>query len=56
MMSGLSLEAQTISPRKGIAEDLLNNADCITADSLTWYYNWANTPNTSVASTHQNYL
>ena len=51
-----SLQAQTISPKKGIAGDLLNNADCMAADSLTWYYNWANTPNASVISTHQNYL
>ena len=50
------LQAQTISPKRGVAGDLLNNADCIAADSLSWFYNWANTPNASVISTHQNYL
>ncbi|MDB5257464.1 MAG: phosphoribosylformylglycinamidine synthase [Chitinophagaceae bacterium] len=56
ILGSFSLQAQTISPKKGIAGDMLNNADCIAADSLTWYYNWANTPNASVISTHQNYL
>jgi|GEM_PF-1116590 len=50
------LQAQTISPKRGISGDLLNNADCITADTLSWYYNWANTPNATVIGTHQNYL
>jgi hypothetical protein len=40
LSSSFNLQAQTISPKKGIAGDLLNNADCIAADSLTWYYNW----------------
>ncbi len=48
--------AQTISPKRGIAGDLLNNADCMVADSLSWYYNWANTPNATVINTHQNYI
>ncbi len=49
-------QAQTISPKRGIAGPLLNNADCIVADSLSWYYNWANTPDAPVISTHQNYI
>ncbi|MDF2455035.1 MAG: benzoate transporter [Cytophagaceae bacterium] len=49
-------QAQTISPKRGIAGPLLNNADCIVADSLSWYYNWANTPDPAVINTHQNYI
>lgn len=48
--------AQTISPKRGIAGPLLNNADCVVADSLSWYYNWANTPDPAVINTHQNYI
>jgi hypothetical protein len=51
-----SIIAQTISSKRGVAGDLLNNADCIAADTLTWYYNWANTPNASVINSSQNYL
>ncbi|MDB5273957.1 MAG: phosphoribosylformylglycinamidine synthase [Chitinophagaceae bacterium] len=50
------VQAQTISPKRGVAGDLLNNADCLAADTLSWFYNWANTPNASVINTHQNYL
>lgn len=56
ILCSLSLQAQTISPKKGLAGDLLNNSDCIASDSLAWYYNWANTPNAAVIGTHQNYL
>lgn len=52
----LSVKAQTISTKRGLAGDLLSNADCVTADSLTWYYNWANTPASAVKNTHQNYI
>ena len=48
--------SQTISPKRGLSGDLLNNADCVTADSLTWYYNWANTPNNTIINTSQNFL
>jgi Glycosyl hydrolase catalytic core/Carbohydrate binding module (family 6) len=56
VLYSFTLQAQTISPKRGIAGDLLNNADCIVADSLSWYYNWANTPNAAVMGTHQNYI
>lgn len=52
----VALQAQTISPKRGIAGDMLSNADCVTADSLTWYYNWAHTPGPAVKNIHQNYL
>jgi hypothetical protein len=48
--------AQTISPKRGVAGDLLNNNDCLAVDTLTWYYNWANTPNSNVINSSQNYL
>jgi len=48
--------SQTISPKRGVAGDLLDNNDCLAVDTLTWYYNWANTPNSAVINTHQNYL
>jgi hypothetical protein len=49
--------AQTISPKRGIAGDLLDNNDCATVKNhLTWYYNWANTPNATVINTEQNYI
>lgn len=56
LFSSKNTSAQTISPKKGLSGDMLNNTDCITGDSLTWYYNWANTPNATVINTHQNYL
>ncbi len=52
----INTKAQTISPKRGISGDLKSNADCIAADSLTWYYNWADRPTANVISTHQNYI
>ncbi len=49
--------AQTLSPKRGVSGDLIDNADCITVDNyLTWFYNWANTPMASVIGTSQNYI
>jgi hypothetical protein len=57
LISLINLQAQTLSPKRGISGDMLDNNDCIAVDNyLTWYYNWANTPNASVISTHQNYI
>ena len=53
----VNLSGQTLSPKRGVAGDMLDNNDCIAVDNyLTWYYNWANTPNAAVINTEQNYL
>jgi hypothetical protein len=52
-----TVEGQTISPKRGVAGELLDNSDCSAVDNyLTWFYNWANTPNATVINTHQNYI
>jgi hypothetical protein len=57
ILLAVNLSGQTLSPKRGIAGDLLDNNDCIAVDNyLTWYYNWANTPNAAVINTEQNYL
>jgi hypothetical protein len=52
-----NIYSQTLSPKRGISGDLLDNNDCIAVDNyLSWYYNWANTPNGSIINTHQNFI
>ncbi|HXA00384.1 MAG TPA: glycosyl hydrolase [Cytophagaceae bacterium] len=51
----IGVRAQTISPKRGIAGDMLDANDLATVKGhLTWYYNWANEPNNTVIGTYQN--
>lgn len=53
----VSVDAQTKSPKRGVAGDMLDNNDCNNVSNyLTWFYNWANIPNAGVINISQNYL
>jgi hypothetical protein len=53
----VSADAQTKSPKRGVAGDMLDNNDCSNVSNyLTWFYNWSNIPNAGVINTSQNYL
>jgi hypothetical protein len=51
----IDLFGQTLSPKRGIAGDMLDANDLASVKGyLTWYYNWANTPQAAVIGTYQN--
>jgi len=53
----INVDAQTKSAKRGVAGDMLDNNDCSNVSNyLTWFYNWANTPNSGVTNISQNYL
>jgi hypothetical protein len=53
----MNVNAQTKSSKRGVAGDMLDVNDCNNVSNyLTWFYNWANTPNAGVTNISQSYI
>jgi hypothetical protein len=53
LLSGSPAQAQTKSPKRGLAYDIKSVADLnVLAPGLSWWYNWGPAPNATVVSTY----